>query len=174
MSEAKSCPRCRLVNPSEAVRCDCGYDFATRRFSCSLLPTTSPGAFGAGSALMIGFVLAASGVLAGAIIGGVVAGCNRRAPAEAERPIAGYDFEVRRTGGGYTKGHGATFSVQDGSNVTELKDGRLRVNGKGYGAIADGAKIVVDENGVVTINGQARSPEQAQAEANATPDQDRE
>jgi hypothetical protein len=25
---AKECPLCRLVNPPEALRCDCGYDFA--------------------------------------------------------------------------------------------------------------------------------------------------
>lgn len=27
-SESKQCPRCRLINPSMAQRCDCGYDFA--------------------------------------------------------------------------------------------------------------------------------------------------
>jgi hypothetical protein len=27
MPAAKKCPRCRLVNPPEGLRCDCGYDF---------------------------------------------------------------------------------------------------------------------------------------------------
>ncbi len=74
-------------------------------------------------------------------------------------PVAGYDFEVRRPGGGHTKGQAASFSVQDGTNTAELKDGRLTVNGKQLGAIPDGAKILVDENGIVTVNGQTRSPQ---------------
>ena len=24
------CPRCRLINPVDALRCDCGYDFESR------------------------------------------------------------------------------------------------------------------------------------------------
>ena len=31
MAEAKDCPVCRLVNPPEALRCDCGYDWKSRR-----------------------------------------------------------------------------------------------------------------------------------------------
>lgn len=31
------CPRCRLVNPPQASRCDCGYDFATGRVEVSHL-----------------------------------------------------------------------------------------------------------------------------------------
>ena len=32
-----TCPRCRLLNPPEALRCDCGYDFATQTVKSSYL-----------------------------------------------------------------------------------------------------------------------------------------
>ena len=94
-----------------------------------------------------------------AMVVAVLAGCNRPPPSPPVRPVAGYDFEVHRPGGGYTKGQAATFTVQDEANVVELKNGRLTVNGKQYGAIADNAKIVVKENGEVTVDGRDRLPE---------------
>src|SRR5262245_31035350 len=33
------CPRCGLINPDRALRCDCGYDFATGRLESSHLTT---------------------------------------------------------------------------------------------------------------------------------------
>ena len=32
---SKECPVCRLISPDIAERCDCGYDFATRRIAAS-------------------------------------------------------------------------------------------------------------------------------------------
>jgi len=37
MPEAKDCPKCGLVNPPEAQRCDCGWDFVARRQEQSYL-----------------------------------------------------------------------------------------------------------------------------------------
>ena len=42
MAEAKDCPKCGLVNPPSAQRCDCGYDFVSR--------TTERSYLGAGAA----------------------------------------------------------------------------------------------------------------------------
>lgn len=36
------CPRCQLISPPIAARCDCGYDFETKTVKASYL---SPGAF---------------------------------------------------------------------------------------------------------------------------------
>lgn len=35
--KAQNCPKCRLVNPPDAQRCDCGYDFGSRSMQQSLL-----------------------------------------------------------------------------------------------------------------------------------------
>ena len=34
---SKTCPKCGLFNPSEAERCDCGYDFVTQEVRTSYL-----------------------------------------------------------------------------------------------------------------------------------------
>ena len=39
-----------------------------------------------------------------------------------------------------------------------IKDGRLTVNGKDHGAVKSGDKVRVDEDGNVTVNGEARQP----------------
>ena len=32
-----TCPKCKLVNPPDAVRCDCGYDFSSGKMAASYL-----------------------------------------------------------------------------------------------------------------------------------------
>jgi hypothetical protein len=34
----KDCPKCRLANPDNAIRCDCGYDFTSNAMEQSYLP----------------------------------------------------------------------------------------------------------------------------------------
>jgi hypothetical protein len=93
----------------------------------------------------------------------LLGGCGQSPPAgsgdKAVHPVAGYEFEVRGADGAHTSGHAETFSVQAGANSAEVKGGKLTVNGKAYGAVADGAKIIVDVNGKVTVNGDESLPE---------------
>ncbi len=39
MVNSKDCPVCRLTNPSDAIRCDCGYDFKAKIMRKSYLGT---------------------------------------------------------------------------------------------------------------------------------------
>jgi hypothetical protein len=77
----KDCPKCRLVNPDAALRCDCGYDFPTGRMEESylsdkdkLLKGTSVG-IGAGALIIWGFFRVfgsfAHGLLPGLITAGL-------------------------------------------------------------------------------------------------------
>jgi hypothetical protein len=56
---AKKCPRCRLINPPEAERCDCGWDFAARRQKQSYLPrgrSTATAVAGVGGLAVLAFL----------------------------------------------------------------------------------------------------------------------
>jgi hypothetical protein len=99
-------------------------------------------------------------VVSVAVIGG---GCSKPSPSGVSggtgKPVAGYDFEVRGAAGSFTRGQAETFSVQSGASSAEVKDRKLTVNGKAYGTVADGATILVEENGKVLVNGKERLPE---------------
>ena len=53
---SKRCPNCRLVNPANAIQCDCGYDFLSTR--CRIPRqveenTVAPVRFAAGCAVVL-------------------------------------------------------------------------------------------------------------------------
>jgi hypothetical protein len=39
---AQKCPKCGLLNPEIALRCDCGYDFESRTMQESFVPPPTP------------------------------------------------------------------------------------------------------------------------------------
>jgi hypothetical protein len=54
----KTCPKCRLINPPEAERCDCGWDFVAARQERSYLPRKSAATTaGIGAGVGVGFGL---------------------------------------------------------------------------------------------------------------------
>lgn len=56
---AKDCPACGLVNPPGAQRCDCGFDFGTRRMKRSYLEPKQVGYAAKAAAIGVGGVFAA-------------------------------------------------------------------------------------------------------------------
>jgi hypothetical protein len=60
------CPKCRLLNPPNAIRCDCGWDFTSNTMRESYLtPTrTSPSRAGFGGIDMMGWASLVIGALA--------------------------------------------------------------------------------------------------------------
>src|SRR6516165_11169956 len=68
MAEAKDCPRCGLVNPPEAVRCVCRFDFPTGRVLGSLIPH-GPNPVGPWTEVLLGCILATTGAVLGAVAG---------------------------------------------------------------------------------------------------------
>jgi hypothetical protein len=50
---AKNCPKCGLVNPAEAQRCDCGWDFVSGRQEKSYLEFKRVPAAGIGVGVII-------------------------------------------------------------------------------------------------------------------------
>ena len=62
-----NCPRCGLINPGTAQRCDCGYDFISKSVQESYLtstPNTSPSKIAIG-AQVVAVVLAGAAVIWG-------------------------------------------------------------------------------------------------------------
>jgi hypothetical protein len=94
-----------------------------------------------------------------ALLAVVAAGCGRIS-STTEKPVAAsYKYEIHGGRGGYQRGQAESFSATAGKNSASLRDGRLTVNGKGYGRLNDGDSIVVEENGAVKINGAEQSPQ---------------
>ena len=70
---------------------------------------------------------------------------------------AGHYLEMR-AGDSFSTGQGEELSAQCGSNTAEIKGGKLTVNGKPYGTVVGGTKILIHD-GKVFVDGKERSPE---------------
>lgn len=59
----QDCPKCRLVNPPNAQRCDCGYDFASKSMQKSYATGSGGDAGPDGCAKFLGYGLVVIGPL---------------------------------------------------------------------------------------------------------------
>jgi hypothetical protein len=60
MAEPKDCPKCGLVNPPTAQRCDCGWDFVSRQQEQSYLEPKHRAQLAAGiggGALVLSYII---------------------------------------------------------------------------------------------------------------------
>jgi hypothetical protein len=90
-----------------------------------------------------------------------LSGClSMEASVPAVAPVktgSGYTLEIRRANGTATV-QGRNFMINRDNVSLELQDGKLTVNGKDMGAIAEGSTIAINEEGVVLVNGEEREP----------------
>jgi hypothetical protein len=73
----------------------------------------------------------------------LAAGCG------SKPPIVIYEV---RGGGSANVGQESTASSNVGNNHLELQKGKLTVNGKQYGLLKNGDRVVVEEDGTVKVN----------------------
>lgn len=67
-SQIMKCPHCKLINPPEAQRCDCGFDFATKKLEKSYMgapPQSGDRAAGNRDIAFGAFFLAAGAIATG-------------------------------------------------------------------------------------------------------------
>jgi hypothetical protein len=87
----RTCPRCRLVNPPEAVRCDCGYDFVAQQVSNTLLSESERSqAVGSTNAVRLSCVLGLTGGALGCALGVMVQVVWYRVSGAGAADIHGY------------------------------------------------------------------------------------
>jgi hypothetical protein len=91
------------------------------------------------------------------------AGCGDRpaptTPSQA-KPVS-VNYEIRDPAGGFSKGtcYDGVFTAGGDKLKLEIKDGRVRANGKDCGTVKDGDSVLLDKDGKLTVNGQPREPE---------------
>jgi hypothetical protein len=73
-------------------------------------------------------------------------------------PAANYFYEIRSDGGA-TSGRSGSIEATAGGNRLVIKDELLTANGKSYGRLKAGDRVLLDKDGTVYVNSEKRQPE---------------
>jgi hypothetical protein len=120
----QACPECGLINPPDAQRCDCGYDFASRTMQQSYSGTNAA-ASSRSHAILGGCVRGLLGAFLGVVMGGLIG--RVAAPPPPPGPPAG-GFSTL----------GEVFNWIDAAGAAAEVATRMMLLGAGMGAIIGG------------------------------------
>jgi len=92
-------------------------------------------------------------------VASVLAGCGKKPPPQAiEAPPDIYSLEVRSESGSSQAGMPAKADMTLGGHRVQIENEQITINGKKYGKLQPGDKVLIEKDGQVLVNANVREP----------------